>query len=504
MSDYKHGAYGDQQAIGSRVAAESQSAVVLVGTAPVQNLLPDSDGNWPVNKPVLIHDISEAKKIFGYSDDWTKYTLCEAMHVFLELNGVGPLVLINVLDPKSTHKASTATTKSLTPSSGRITIASAEDIILDTITLKTQATPPVEKVKGTDYTATYNASKKTIIIQELTAGALGNSALTVEYYLVTASSVADTDVIGATDNLGTNTGLYAIKSVYNECGVIPSILMAPGWSEMPSVHAVMSQVSLKVNGHWDAWMFTDIPLSDNGTAITLTTAKTWKDANGYTKKNETVSFPMVIGTDGKKYHLSVIRAANFLSLLAENDGIPYHTASNTTAGIVANLWLGSAGVGKVYDDQIINENLNKNGICSAAFVGGRWVIWGAHAAEYDQVNGDNINVSETNYMMLFYLSNDFQARRTYDVDKPLSANDIQSIVAEEQARLDALVKIGALTYAYAVLDASEAAKSDMYNGDFLFNFDITTTPIAKSLTVLVNWVDDGFATYFAPLTGDEG
>ena len=322
MSDYKHGAYGDQQAIGSRVAAESQSAVVLVGTAPVQNLLPDSDGNWPVNKPVLIHDISEAKKIFGYSDDWTKYTLCEAMHVFLELNGVGPLVLINVLDPKSTHKASTATSKSLTPSSGRITIASAEDIILDTITVKTQATPPVEKVKGTDYTATYNASKKTIIIQELTAGALGNSALTVEYYLVTASSVADTDVIGATDNLGTNTGLYAIKSVYNECGVIPSILMAPGWSEMPSVHAVMGQVSLKVNGHWDAWMFTDIPLSDNGTAITLTTAKTWKDANGYTKKNETVSFPMVVGTDGKKYRYSIkdryiFRSSNTILLRAE-------------------------------------------------------------------------------------------------------------------------------------------------------------------------------------------
>ena len=65
MSDYKHGAYGDQQAIGTRVATESQSAVVLVGTAPVQNLLPDDDGNWPVNKPVLIHDISEAKKIFG-------------------------------------------------------------------------------------------------------------------------------------------------------------------------------------------------------------------------------------------------------------------------------------------------------------------------------------------------------------------------------------------------------------------------------------------------------
>lgn len=498
---YLHGAYGDQQAIGTRVATESQSAVVLVGTAPVQNLLPDDDGDWNVNKPILVNDISEAKKYFGYSDDWAKYSLCEAMHVFLELAGVGPLVMINVLDPKSTHRSSAVTTKTATPSSGRITIANCEDAILDTIVVKTQDTPPVEKVKGTDYTAVYNAAKKSIIIQELTAGALGSAALDITYYTVTASTITSTDIIGADDGAGTHTGLYAIKDVYNLCGVIPAIFMAPGWSELPAVHATMATLSLKINGHWDAWMFTDIPISDNGTPVTMASAKTWKDANGYTKKNETVSFPMVVGTDSKKYHLSVIRCANFLQLLAENDGIPYHTASNTAAGIVANLWLGASSVGKVFDDQYINENLNKNGICSAAFVGGRWVIWGAHSAEYDQVNGDNINVSETNYMMLFYLSNDFQARRVYDVDQPLSANDIQSITAEEQSRLDALVKIGALTYGVATLDTSEAAKSDMYNGDFLFIFDVTTTPIAKSLTVLVNWVDDGFATYFEPLMG---
>ena len=498
---YLHGAYGDQQAIGTRVATESQSVVVLVGTAPVQNLLPDANGDWNVNKPILVNDISDAKKYFSYSEDWAKYSLCEAMHVFLELNGIGPLVLINVLDPKSTHKASSVTTKSLTPSNGRITIASAEDIILDTIVVKTQDTPPVTKVKGTDYTAVYNAEKKSIIIQELTAGALGSAALTIEYYLVTASAVTSSDIIGADDGAGTHTGLHAIKDVYNLCGVIPAYFMAPGWSEVPAVHAAMAQLSLKINGHWDAWMFTDIPISDNGTPVTMAGAKTWKDANGYTKKNETVSFPMVIGTDEKKYHLSVLRCANFLAILAENDGIPYHTASNTAAGLIANYWLGASNTGKVFDDQYINENLNKNGICSAAFVGGRWVIWGAHSAEYDQDNGDNINVSETNYMMLFYLSNDFQARRTRDVDQPLSANDIQSITAEEQSRLDALVKIGALTYGVASLDTSEAAKSDMYMGDFLFIFDVTTTPIAKSLTVLVNWVDDGYATYFEPLLG---
>ena len=498
MATYLHGAYGDQRAVGSRVANESQSAVVLFGTAPVHTLAKNDDGTWNVNKPILVNDISEARKYFGYSDDWAKYTLCEAMHVFLELNGVGPLVLVNVLNP-ATHKAANETSKTATPANGRIILSAAEDIILDSITVSLGETV---KVKGTDYVAAYNQNKKQIIISEVTSGSLGTAALTIKYYLATPTAVTAEDVIGASDGNGLNTGIFAIKNVYQECGVIPAFMMAPGWSEIPAVHAAMYQNSRKINTHWDAWMFTDIPISDGGTAVTLDTAYTWKKANGYDKDNETASFPMALGTDGKYYHLSVIRAANFLSILAENDGIPYYTASNTAAGIVANLWLGSANAGRVYDDSMINEKLNKNGICSAAFVGGRWAIWGAHAASYDQENGDNINVSETTMMMLFYLSNDFQDRRSFDVDKPLSANDIQAIVAEEQTRLDALVKIRALTYGEAKLDASEIAKSDMYNGDFLFYFDVTTTPIAKSLSVVVNWVDDGYATYFEPLTGD--
>lgn len=489
MANYLHGAYGQQQAVGSRIAAESQQAIVLVGTAPVNTIAGGGDN---VNVPVLVNDIAEARRYFGYSDAWDKYTLCEAMHVFLELNGVGPLVLINVLDP-ATHKKAQKGSKSLTPANGRVTITNAGDIVLDSVVVKAGETV---KVKDTDYTISYNYLKKNIVIAELTAGSLGASALTITYDEIDASAVTANAVIGATDGNGMNTGLYAIKNVYQITGMIPSYLMAPGWSELPAVHAVMAQVSLKINNHWDAWMFTDLPISDNGTALTLDSAATWKNANNYNKDNETVSFPMFVGTDGKYYHASVIRAANFLALLADNDGIPYHTASNTDAGIIANLWLGADSVGRVYDDTLINEKLVKNGICSAAYVGGRWAIWGAHAASYDQENGDTINVSETNVMMLYYVSNDFQHRRVRDVDKPLSANDIQAIVSEEQARLDALVKIGALTYANAYLNTDAIARSDMYNGDYMFTFDVTTTPLAKSLTALVNWVDDGFATYF--------
>lgn len=494
MSEYKHGAYGVIQAVGSRVADESQGAIVYVGTAPVHNL---EGGANNVNVPIVVNNIAEARRFFSYSDEWDKYTLCEAMHVHLENKGVGPLVFINVLDPtKADHKKSTKVTASKTPENGRITIPAAQDVILDTVVIKTTGQTPTEKVKGTDYAIAYNIEKKTITITELPSGSLGSAALTVEYYEINAAGVTAADVIGASDGLGSNTGLFAIKNVYQLTGYIPAYLAAPGFSSDPAVHAAMYQNSVKVNGHWDVYMFVDLPIVNSGTALTLDTAKTYKDGNGYTKENETVFFPLAQGTDGKIYHLSVLAAANFQELLLEQDGIPYKTASNTDCSLIENLYLGASATGRVYDDSLINEKLNKNGIASAAFVGGRWAIWGCHSADYDQTNGDQLNVAETNRMMLYYISNDFQHRRTPDVDKPMTANDLQTIIAEEQTRIDALLNIGALTRGVVSLNASVQAKSDIMNGDYSFVFDITTTPLAKSLTAVVNWTDKGFVTYF--------
>ncbi len=489
MADYKHGAYGVIQAVGSRVADESQGAIVYVGTAPVHNV---EGGANNVNKPIVVNNIAEARKYFGYSDEWDKYTLCEAMHVHLENKGVGPLVFINVLNP-ATHKASDAGTVSKTPENGRVTIHAAQDIILDSVVVKSDNTT---KIKGTDYAIAYNIEKKTITISELTAGALGTSALTITYNTVDASAVTAADVIGTSDGLGLNTGVFAIKNVYQLTGYIPAYLAAPGFSSVPAVHAAMYQNSVKVNGHWDVYMFVDLPIMNSETPLTLDTAKTYKNGNGYTKENETVFFPLAQGNDGKIYHLSVLAAANFQELLLSQDGIPYKTASNTDCSLIENLYLGASNTGRVYDDSIINEKLNKNGIASAAYVGGRWAIWGCHSADYDQDNGDQINVAETNRMMLYYISNDFQHRRTPDVDKPMTANDLQTIIAEEQTRVDALLNIGALTRGVVTLNADAQARSDIMNGDYSFLFDITTTPLAKSLTAIVNWTDEGFVTYF--------
>lgn len=482
---YIHGAYATIGSISSTVVEDCKVGIVYVGTAPVHTV---PGGNERVNVPVVCNSMADARALLGYSDDWATYTLCEAMHTHFELNGVGPVIFINVLDPVA-HAKSEATTASLTPANGRIIIADAENVYLDSIVI-------ASKEKGKDYIVSYNADKKVVTITELTPGALGTSPVSVTYNTIDAASVEESDIIGTDDGLGKTTGLSAVAQVYQTTGYIPSILACPGFSSVKAVHDAMYAVSKKVNGHWDMYMFADLALKNGGSTISLDQAATWKKTNGYTHDNETVFFPGAIGTDGKVYHMSVLACANFHSVLVGNEGIPYMTASNTACPIIAGLYTGDGSTAPVLDDTIVNRTLNANGIASAAFVGGKWVIWGRHCADYDQDNADMLNVSETNRMMLYYLSNDFQARRTENVDKPLTVNDLRAIVAEEQARLDALVKIGALTYGVVYISAETLNKSDVYNGDYQFSFQITTTQLSKSLTAVVNWTQDGFTTYF--------
>jgi len=216
---YKHGPYGAQQANGDKVAVDSQSAIVAIGTAPVKTIEGFAD---KINTPILVNNMAEARANFGYSDDWASYTLCEVMSYILENRGVGPLILINVLNP-ATHKAADKVSKSLTPENGQVVITNAENAVLDSVLVKSGQTT---KVKGTDYSIAYSYTKQTITLIELTPGALGTSALTITYDAVTPASVTDDVVIGTTDDMGRNTGIYALRDVYTKTGVIPAYMIS--------------------------------------------------------------------------------------------------------------------------------------------------------------------------------------------------------------------------------------------------------------------------------------
>jgi hypothetical protein len=163
-NEYLYGAFGH---IGDDVAQNATQAgtvPVYVGIAPV-NLVRGFATAGIINIPVKLSNINEAKRKGGYPDDWANCSLCEAIdaHFNNTIGNVGPIYMINVLDP-AVHKKAQATTKELTFANKMATIVS-DKIILDTFAI-------AEKVEGVDYRLSYDYGTKTLTIYDIGEAAM--------------------------------------------------------------------------------------------------------------------------------------------------------------------------------------------------------------------------------------------------------------------------------------------------------------------------------------------
>ncbi len=480
----RHGIY---TALGTSALAAAQAFKVPVycGTAPVQSIL---GGSGNVNAPVLAEDLEQAKAALGYSDDWASFTLCEAMYAHFVEKKVGPIVLINVLNPAS-HKEETGGSKTATPASGKVILTDMSLAVLDTVAItgKTAST----------YTLSYDPDTEKLTITETASGSLGTEELTITYDIVDPEAVEDDDLIGTYDGEAVSTGLQAIRNVYQLTGYMPGTILCPGFSHLPTVRAAMLAMSQKVNGHWDNMFYTDVPLADGETAMTLSGAAAWKGTNGYNAANEKVFFPMWETLEGKIYHLSVLNACNLAILEAGANGVPYQSASNTALP-AGHYYFGEERDTYLPDEEAINEKLNANGITSVAFVAGEWKLWGAHAAAYDAQTDEGEHVSETRRAMLIYLGNRFQIKYGNIIDKSISKNALQSIAAAENEYAQRLVGMGMILYGFCslVINQSAAGIEELQRGDFSFVYEVTTTPLAKSLTLTLSYTAKGLSSYF--------
>ena len=96
---YKHGVFVKEQPTALLPPARVSTGLPFVlGTAPG----PET-GDLPVNEPKLIYSYKEFVEVFGFDDDFTKYTLCEFAKVYFGLYNVAPVVFVNVFDP-AVHK----------------------------------------------------------------------------------------------------------------------------------------------------------------------------------------------------------------------------------------------------------------------------------------------------------------------------------------------------------------------------------------------------------------
>ncbi len=157
----------------------------------------------------------------GYTDDWANYDLCEALYTHFVLAENGPIVVINVFNP-ATKKKNKETTVQAT--ANQAILGDMGNVILDSFTV-------TGKTRTWIIPFAYDYVSERIILRGLRKGALEGS-LSITYDEVTPGIEA-ADVIGDTDNEGTNSGLYLIRHVYQETGKIPTRLLCPGFRTFP-------------------------------------------------------------------------------------------------------------------------------------------------------------------------------------------------------------------------------------------------------------------------------
>lgn len=481
---YKHGTYGEFAGSIGGVATQSETCAVYVGALPV-NLVRGYAEAGVVNNPVKLTDLANVRRKVGYSPDWTAFSLCEAIKVHFDNadGNAGPIVVINVLDP-ATHKKSGNTTASLAFVNGRATIKS-DTIILDTLVL-------ADKVEGTDYAVSYDWQRGDVVIESIGTTAI-TGTVQATYSEVDPTAIDKDDIIGGVTNAGVYTGLGCVELVYSEVGLVPNLIVAPGWSHEPTVYEAMIAAGTKINGHWDAFVLADIPVSS--TVGTIEAAENWAEDNGYTSERSKICWPQAISANGEVFHLSTLYAWCMLLVDASHGGVPMETPSNKPVP-VARQYFGANSTNKGFDQQRANE-LNAVGISTVVFWGGAWMLWGGHTAAYkfDDVT-DNRAIFDNSIRMMMHITNSFQKEWALTIDKPMTLALAQSILNREQEKADALVAIGALIGAPVVLfEQSENPTSELVEGNFVWDFAATPTPQFKSGTMRVAYTDAGFTSY---------
>jgi hypothetical protein len=473
---YKHGVYVSE--VSTSVIPPVQTNVglpVVFGTAPVN--LVSGDGSGKTNEPILCYTYQEAVQELGYSDDWEKYTLCEFMKSHFGLFAVAPVVFVNVLDP-STHKA-TVTAESVTLDSNDQAALVNKGVLLSTVVVKS-SDGATTYVRNTDYTIAFDDNGNAVITR-LSSGSISEgSSLQVDYDYLDPSAVTANDIIGGVDTTtGALTGLELVNAVFPRFRMVPGMILAPGWSQDPTVAAVMVAKASNINGHFRCIALTDVPTD---TVTKYTDVPSWKTDNNYISERQAVCWPKVKLGD-EEFHLSTQLAGLICSLDAENNDVPFASPSNK--GLQADSAVLSDGTTiALGPDQAVY--LNGQGIITALnFVGG-WKAWGNRTGAYPAVT-DPKDAFLPIRRMFDWIANQLVLMFWQKVDYPITRRMVETVVDSANIWLNGLTAREFIVGGRVEFIPEENPETDLMDGIVRFHVYVTPPSPAREIDFVVEY-----------------
>ena len=461
-------------------ASTTAGLPVVFGTAPV-HLTADPEKN--INRPVICYSWNEAVAAFGYSDNWDEYTLSEVMYAQFKLYGVKPIIFVNVLDPKK-HKEEVKDNDGRTVAAGRITLA--DPVILASLKVKSSAAAePAKNIE--DYTAAYNDDGKLVISVTPTGALKSADKLYLEYSKIDPSKVRDTDIIGGASKTGT-AGLEWLDSIYTLFSLVPGIVAAPGWSDRPSVAAVMKAKAMNISGLFRCICLTDV---DTGAVKHYSDVNEWKNKNSYTGVNQVVCWPCVKSGD-MVFRMSTHILGIIGVMDAANEDVPYQSPSNLSMQATGICLRDGTEIALSLDQANL---LNSQGVMTALNFSGGWKSWGNYTGAYPAIT--DVKDSFICVRRVFdWQYQTFILNYWQKVDQPLMPRLIRTIVDSEKIRLNGLVSRGFLLGADVKFLEEENPLTDLLQGIIRVHSYITPPVPAQEINDILEYDVNNFKALF--------
>lgn len=481
---YKHGVYTSEVATSIIPAVNTTAGLpVVFGTAPI-HLATD---RAKCNRPILCYNYQEAVEQFGYSKNWQKYTLCEVMYSQFSLYNRSPIVFVNVLDANKHKEAIENRELQLNDKVATI----AEPILLETLKVK-KASEGEALSLGVDYEVAYD-DNEVLNITALDEGQLVTEEITsifIDCDKLDPSLVNEDDIIGGIDiSTGTYKGLETLNQVFPLYGLVPGIVLAPGWSDKSEVSAVMKAKASNINSHFKAITIHDAPAD---TVTKYTDVNKWKNDNNFTGENQVLCWPMVkLGDD--IYHMSTHALGAIATTDSSNDDIPYESPSNKSIQIDGICLVDGTEVILGPDEA---NYLEGQGIVTALnFVGG-WKLWGNRTCCYPS-NTDPKDSFISIRRMFNWHSQTFIQTYWAKVDKPINKRLIETVVDSENIRINGFVSEGILLGGRIEFLEDENSTTNLLDGIIKFHTYFTPPTPAREIENVIEYDPSYFSSLFS-------
>lgn len=238
---------------------------------------------------------------------------------------------------------------------------------------------------ASDYILSFDSDGNLIITPESNGNITSSmNALQVSFSKINPSAVTSSHIIGSVSpTTGVRTGVQAIDYVYGEISQPPGMIVAPGFSHIPTVAQAFIEKSKEISGSFPALVIADIDSSVDGSPY-FSGVKAWKDNNGYSHNDLVACYPMAKVGD-LTFHMSTVVAATKQGTLSLESayGTPCESPSNKKTAITSLVNMKGENI---IIDNVTANTLNEAGIVTALKVGLDIVVWGNHTTVFPESN----------------------------------------------------------------------------------------------------------------------